>query len=123
MRYPWKTVPQLLGRKVGQEAELAEIHSEHRRLLIPHLPRSTQDGPVAPEHERQVGLQPAQVHFLREVDGDDLAVGAQERQEAICRLAHSWPRCIAQNEDLQSGAVYSRARSPCNFFARSSLTV
>ena len=52
-----KTSPQFVGAEVGQEAELAEVDAEHRRLAIAHLPGGPEDGPVAAEHQGQVGRQ------------------------------------------------------------------
>ena len=50
-----KASPQLLGLQVGQETQPAQVHTQHRHLSIAHLPYSTKNGPIAAEHQGEVG--------------------------------------------------------------------
>src|SRR5262249_45989603 len=67
-------LPAFLKPQIGEKAELPEIDAEHWTLPVSHLPRRSQDGAVAAEHQSDFSVVTAQVHLLRQVYRHDLAV-------------------------------------------------
>lgn len=49
-------VAELSGSEFGEEAEPTQIDSDDRDLTFAELPAGTQDGTVASEDDRQIGL-------------------------------------------------------------------
>lgn len=49
-------VAELSGSEFGEEAEPTQIDSDDRDLIFAELPAGTQDGTVASEDDRQIGL-------------------------------------------------------------------
>ena len=47
----------------AEHAQLASEITQHGALVKPHLPGGAENGPVAAEHERQVGGHRAEVRF------------------------------------------------------------
>jgi len=88
---------QLVGAEVGEEAEFAEVDAEDRNLTIAHLPGGAEDGTVAAEDERQIGLDVTEVVRLGEVEDDDVAVLSEERQETFRLLADAGALAVAED--------------------------
>src|SRR5262245_16082101 len=54
-----KTSLQFIRPEVREETEFAEIDAEDRGLLIAHLPGRPQDGPIASQHQGEIGFDAA----------------------------------------------------------------
>jgi hypothetical protein len=76
------------------------------------LPCRPQDGPVAAEHEGQVGLwQVRELYFLEQIDDDDLNVLTQKREPARDLFHDSRPLRVTQDKDLHGDLEELKNRS------------
>src|SRR5208283_3651259 len=105
--HAWKAGAQLVGAEVGEEAEPAEVDAEYRSLPVPHLPPGAEDGTVAAEDEGDVGRHLAEVALLAQVDGYDLAVLLEKRQQPVGFFSDPRTSCVAQDENAHDRFPWS----------------
>ena len=94
--------------QVGEKAELAEVDAEDRNLAIAHLPGGPEDGPVAAEDERDVGVFATQIGGAIEIEDDDLAELFESRHEPLRLFADA--RLIRIAEDVEPHLLRRIAR-------------
>src|SRR5262249_40638116 len=86
--------------------EPSQVHAEDRRLAVTHLAHRTEDGPVAAKDQRQVrGRQLAEILFLAQIGGDDLAMLAKEGQAALDLLGDAGTLIVSQQEDFHGASA------------------
>ena len=88
----------LVSRHVGQKSERAQVHAEHRQLVIAHPAGGPQDRAVAAEHDHHVGrrhpvrLEPSLAPLVtrRDPAGDDLvASGCEQPRHPVGLMLHA----------------------------------
>ncbi len=86
-----------LGREVGQEPEMAEIHSQNRDRPVGHSSGGVQDGAIASQYKRDVGRQTGEVALGTKVDVGELQARhvVHRRGDQVGRGRHVILRAIA----------------------------
>ena len=51
-----EAVIEVVGMNIGEKTEPAEVDAENRNLVVAHLPGGAQNGAVAAEDKRKIGL-------------------------------------------------------------------
>jgi hypothetical protein len=94
-----KHLAEFFSRQIGEKSQPAKVDPKHGQLTIAHLSYRAQDRSIAPEHNRQIRFDSAQILLLDQIDEDNFHMLPQERKQnfSLCQNARSLG--VAQDDD------------------------